>query len=167
MARQRNFDESKRFLLGPEKIELLAVAGPSTTQQLHAIGSFGSSMCSAFVSFYSQELKRIEGKLALGKRGQMAREVEHHFSGDDICNNSVGICLSPLESPSSDPETATSVILVLEFLNIHRRVIPPCDGAVLPVIVSPDGQYLPEVIKSTYLEKLIIQLCHLLVHAAG
>lgn len=110
MARQRNFDESERFLLGPEKVELLGVAGPSTTRQLHAIGSFGSSMCSACVGFCSQELKRVEGRLALGKRGQTAREVEYHFSGGDICNNNVGICLSPLESPSSDPETATSVI---------------------------------------------------------
>lgn len=148
-------------------IELLRVAGPSTTQQLHTIGSFGSSMCSVCVGFCSQELMRVEGKLALGKRGQMAREVEHHFSGGDICINSVGVCLSPLESPSSDPETATSVILVLGFLEIHRRVIPPCYGAVLPIIVSPAGQHLPEVIKSTYLEKPNIQLCHLQVHAAG
>ena len=65
MARQRNIDESERFLLGPEKVELLSVAGPSTTQQLLASGGLGSSVRCPCVGFCSRELVRIRGELAL------------------------------------------------------------------------------------------------------
>jgi hypothetical protein len=84
LARQRNIDESERFLLGPVTVELPSVAGPSTTQQILASGPLGSFLCSPCVCLSSQELMRIEGELALGKRGQIAREVEHQFSVDDI-----------------------------------------------------------------------------------
>lgn len=64
----------------------------------------------------------------------------------------------------SEAETATGLIFALEFLNL---VMPPCYGAVLPMIVPPDVQHLLELIKSIYLEEPGMQLCHLLVHAAG